>query len=49
MYDINDLASFEKVKEYRLKIEKYRGNANYLSIIVIGNKSDLLEQRKVSY
>lgn len=47
VYDITDAESFNKVNDWLIEIEKNAPNAVYK--ILIGNKSDLLEARQVSF
>jgi len=47
VYDITDAESFNKVNDWLIEIEKNAPNAVYK--ILIGNKSDLLDDRKITY
>jgi Ras-related protein Rab-1A len=47
VYDLTDLESFKKINDWMIEIEKNAPNDVYK--ILIGNKSDLNELRKVSY
>lgn len=47
VYDLTDLESFKKINDWMIEIEKNAPNDVYK--ILIGNKSDLDELRKVSY
>ena len=46
-YDITDRKSFENVNDWLIDIEKYA--KKYLKILLIGNKTDLEKERKVTY
>jgi len=46
VYDISDKESFENLKQWLQEIERYASNK--VTISLIGNKSDLKEQRQVS-
>ena len=47
VYDITDLKSFEKINNYYIsELEKKGGNIR--KIILLGNKSDLKDERKIS-
>jgi GTPase KRas len=49
MYSIDSLASFNKIQAFVENIEiVYDKKANILNVIVIGNKSDLEDEREVS-
>ena len=47
VYDVTDLDSFENVKNWMIEIEKF-ANEN-VCILIVGNKADMDEQRKVSF
>ncbi len=47
VYDITDSESFNKVNDWLIEIEKNAPNAVYK--ILIGNKSDMLEERKITF
>ena len=46
VYAINDLETFEAIKEKVVRMQK--NNAEKLPIIIVGNKNDLENERKVS-
>merc|ERR1712190_187477 len=46
VYDITDSESFHNIKQWLFEIDRYA--ANDVSILIIGNKSDLAEKREVS-
>lgn len=47
MYAVNNRKSFEKLEEYREAILNVK-DSDYYPLVVIGNKSDLESERKVS-
>lgn len=47
VYDITDIESFNKLGDWLIEVEKNAPNNVYK--ILVGNKSDLSEQRQVSY
>jgi Ras-related protein Rab-1A len=47
VYDITDLESFNNLKTWLIEIEKNASKSVYK--ILVGNKSDLSDRRKVSY
>ncbi|ALC49624.1 Rab21 [Drosophila busckii] len=47
VYDITDQDSFQKVKSWVRELKQMRGSE--ISLIIVGNKTDLEEQRAVSY
>jgi Ras-related protein Rab-1A len=47
VYDITDLESFNNLKTWLIEIEKNASKNVYK--ILVGNKSDLADKRKVSY
>ncbi|KAK1444776.1 hypothetical protein BgAZ_106820 [Babesia gibsoni] len=47
VYDITNRESFERVKEWVKDIKELRGDKAI--IVIVGNKTDLLDKRKVSY
>ncbi|KAK1933038.1 Ras family protein [Babesia divergens] len=47
VYDITSRESFEKVKDWIKDIKELRGDKAI--IVIVGNKTDLLDKRKVSY
>ena len=47
VYDVTDADSFENIKNWMIEIEKF-ANEN-VCILIVGNKADMNEQRKVSF
>ena len=45
MYDITDKKSFDKAQKWLTELKKYADND--ISLMLIGNKNDLEEQRQV--
>ncbi len=49
VYDVTNPQSFDNINDIWIKeIEKHHTNFNDVPIILMGNKSDLVDQRKVS-
>lgn len=46
VYDITDESSFEKLKDFKEKLDQIHKNSK---IVLCGNKSDLMLKRKISY
>lgn len=47
VYDITDQDSFQKVKSWVRELKQMRGSE--IALIIVGNKTDLEEQRAISY
>lgn len=47
VYDVTDKESFENVKSWMAEIERYASDG--VSKLLVGNKSDMTEQRAVSF
>jgi Ras-related protein Rab-1A len=47
VYDVSDFLSFQNLAQWNNEIEKYSRDS--ISKLLVGNKSDLVDQRKISY
>lgn len=47
VFDVTDRESFENVKQWLHEIDRYAGEGTQL--LLVGNKTDLLSKRVVSY
>ena len=47
VYDITDKESFDNIKQWLFEVDQWCGDN--VSILIVGNKSDLADRREVSY